>query len=125
MGELIRTDNHGRVILAGHPDLTYFLHEEPDGVLVLEPVIVMSGAQAAYFALPTGDLRSHRRVLRRPVHRGEAHLSAAVTVPVESADDNLEALHRPYATHIRPTQAPDRYRRARPLVADCPPLHVT
>ncbi|BEL41815.1 hypothetical protein [Mycobacteroides abscessus] len=55
MGELIRTDSHGRVTLAGHPDSTYFLHEEPDGVLVLEPAIVMSVAQAAYFALPTAD----------------------------------------------------------------------
>lgn len=55
MSELIRTDSHGRVTLAGHPDSTYFLHEEPDGVLVLEPVIVMSVAQAAYLALPTAD----------------------------------------------------------------------
>lgn len=55
MSELIRTDSDGRVILAGHPDSTYFLHEEPDGVLVLEPTAAMSVAQAAYFALPTAD----------------------------------------------------------------------
>lgn len=46
MSELIRTDSHGRVTLAGHPDSTYFLHEEPDGVLVLEPTAAMSVAQS-------------------------------------------------------------------------------
>lgn len=55
MSELIRTDNLGRVTLAGHPNSTYLLHEEPDGVLVLEPTVVISGAQASYFMLPTVD----------------------------------------------------------------------
>lgn len=53
MSELIRTDSHGRVTLVGHPDSTYFLHAQADGVLVLEPATDMSVAQAAYLALPT------------------------------------------------------------------------
>ncbi|MEM6107405.1 hypothetical protein AAHS21_14350 [Mycobacterium sp. 050272] len=53
MSELIRTDSRGRVTLVGHPDSAYFLHEEADGVLVLEPATDMSVAQAAYLALPT------------------------------------------------------------------------
>lgn len=52
---MIRTDSRGRVTLVGHPDSTYLLREEPDGVLVLEPAIVMSAAQASYLALPTSD----------------------------------------------------------------------
>ncbi len=55
MSEMIRTDSRGRVTLVGHPDSTYLLHEEPDGVLVLEPAVVMSSAQASYLALPTAD----------------------------------------------------------------------
>jgi len=55
MSEMIRTDNRGRVTLAGHPDSTYLIREEPDGVLVLEPAVVMSAAQASYLALPTAD----------------------------------------------------------------------
>ena len=55
MSEMIRTDSRGRVTLAGHPDSTYLLHEEPGGVLVLEPAVVMSAAQAGYLALPTAD----------------------------------------------------------------------
>lgn len=55
MGELIRTDSRGRVTLVGHPDATYLLHEEPSGVLVLEPAVVMSAAQASYLALPVEE----------------------------------------------------------------------
>ena len=55
MSEMIRTDSRGRVTLVGHPDSTYLLHEEPDGVLVLEPAVVMSAAQASYLALPAAD----------------------------------------------------------------------
>ena len=55
MSEMIRTDSRGRVTLVGHPDSTYLLHEEPDGVLVLEPAVVMPAAQASYLALPTAD----------------------------------------------------------------------
>lgn len=55
MSDMIRTDSRGRVTLAGHPDSTYMLHEEPDGVLVLEPAVVMSAAQASYLALPTTE----------------------------------------------------------------------
>lgn len=58
MGEMIRTDSRGRVTLAGHPDSTYLLREEPGGVLVLEPAVVMSAAQASYLALPATD-RAH------------------------------------------------------------------
>lgn len=58
MSEMIRTDSRGRATLAGHPDSTYLLHEEPDGVLVLEPAVLMSSAQASYLALPTAD-RTH------------------------------------------------------------------
>lgn len=52
MSEMIRTDSRGRVTLVGHPDSAYLLHEEPGGVLVLEPAVVMSAAQASYLALP-------------------------------------------------------------------------
>lgn len=55
MGEMIRTDSRGRVTLAGHPDATYLLREEPGGVLVLEPAVVMSAAQASYLALPADE----------------------------------------------------------------------
>ena len=55
MSEMIRTDSRGRVTLVGHPDSTYLLREEPDGVLVLELAVVMSAAQASYLALPTAD----------------------------------------------------------------------
>ncbi|CAG6955960.1 hypothetical protein PICSAR14_01031 [Mycobacterium avium subsp. paratuberculosis] len=48
MSEMIRTDSRGRVTLAGHPDSAYLLREEPGGVLVLEPAVVMSAAQASY-----------------------------------------------------------------------------
>ena len=51
----IRTDSRGRVTLVGHPDSTYLLREEPDGVLVLEPAVVTSAAQASYLALPAAD----------------------------------------------------------------------
>lgn len=52
VNEMIRTDSRGRVTLAGHPDSTYLLHEEPGGVLVLQPAVIMSAAQASYLALP-------------------------------------------------------------------------
>ncbi|APA78476.1 MULTISPECIES: hypothetical protein [Mycobacterium] len=55
MSEMIRTDSRGRVTLVGHPDSTYLLREEPDGVLVLQPAVIMSAAQASYLALPTAD----------------------------------------------------------------------
>ncbi|MEN4476582.1 hypothetical protein [Mycolicibacterium cosmeticum] len=58
MSELIHTDGHGRVTLAGHPNSTYVMREEPDGVLVLEPATDMSVAQATYLVLPTAD-RAH------------------------------------------------------------------
>ncbi|WP_255251213.1 hypothetical protein [Mycobacterium avium] len=41
--------------LADHLDSTYFPHEEPNGVLVLEPATDMSVAQAAHLTLPTAD----------------------------------------------------------------------
>ena len=52
---MIRTDGRGRVTLAGHPDSTYLMHEEPGGVLVLEPAVIMSAAQAGYLALPAAE----------------------------------------------------------------------
>ncbi len=52
---MIRTDSRGRVTLVGHPDSAYLLHEEPGGILVLEPAVVMSAAQASYLALPPAD----------------------------------------------------------------------
>lgn len=58
MGEMIRTDSRGRVTLVGHPDSAYLMREEPGGVLVLEPAVVMTAAQASYLALPATERAS-------------------------------------------------------------------
>jgi hypothetical protein len=66
MSELIRTDSRGRATLVGHQDSAYLLREEPDGVLVLEPAVVMSAAQASYLALPNADRTRIEEFLSNP-----------------------------------------------------------
>ncbi|GAA1380778.1 MULTISPECIES: hypothetical protein [Luteococcus] len=47
---LVKTDSRSRVVLPGRPDTPYLLEELEDGVLILQPAVVMSKAQAEYNA---------------------------------------------------------------------------
>ncbi|HEY5455043.1 MAG TPA: hypothetical protein VIJ96_06215 [Acidothermaceae bacterium] len=72
---LIETDTRSRVVIPGRPNERFLVQENSDGSLLLQPVRVVSQAQADYDADP--ELRSllaraagsptvHRRRQRRP-----------------------------------------------------------
>ena len=50
--QLVQTDARSRVVLPGHPDRRFLLRENSDGSILLEPVRIVSEAQAEYDATP-------------------------------------------------------------------------
>lgn len=50
--QLVQTDARSRVVLPGYPDRRFLLRENSDGSILLEPVRVVSEAQAEYDATP-------------------------------------------------------------------------
>jgi hypothetical protein len=50
--ELIETDARSRVVIPGHPNQRYLLHENSDGSILLEPARVVSEAQYEYDNTP-------------------------------------------------------------------------
>jgi hypothetical protein len=55
MAVLIETDDRSRVVLTGHSNQKFIMHENADGSLLLEPARVVSEAQYEYDQTP--DLR--------------------------------------------------------------------
>jgi len=53
---LVSTDAQSRLVLSGHPNQRYLKRETSDGVIVLEPAVVVSVAQHQYDTNP--DLRA-------------------------------------------------------------------
>lgn len=71
---LIETDTRSRVVLPGHPNERFLVQENSDGSLLLQPVRVVSEAQAEYdddpelrslLARAAGSPTVHRRRPRR------------------------------------------------------------
>jgi hypothetical protein len=52
MSTMIELDGRSRVTLPGKAGRRYLVHEEADGVLVLEPAVVISEAERRYLADP-------------------------------------------------------------------------
>jgi hypothetical protein len=72
---LIETDTRSRVVIPGRPNERFLVQENSDGSLLLQPVRVVSQAQAEYdddpelrslLARATGSPTVHRRRSRRP-----------------------------------------------------------
>lgn len=72
---IVETDARSRVVLPGHSNQRFILHENSDGSLLLQPARVVTEAQAEYDSDP--ELRAllarasesrtvHRRRARRP-----------------------------------------------------------
>lgn len=49
---LIETDARSRVVLPGHPQERFLVHENEDGSILLQPARVVTEAQAEYDADP-------------------------------------------------------------------------
>ena len=49
---LVETDSRSRVVLPGHPNRRFLVHERDDGSLLLEPAVVLSEAQYQYDTTP-------------------------------------------------------------------------
>ena len=52
MAVYVETDSRSRVVLPGHPNEVFIVHEREDGTLLLEPAQVVSEAQLAYDRSP-------------------------------------------------------------------------
>lgn len=52
MDMLVETDARSRVVLPGHPEERFLVHENADGSLLLQPARVISEAQAEYDSNP-------------------------------------------------------------------------
>jgi hypothetical protein len=52
MDQLIETDGRSRVVLPGHPEERFLLHENEDGSLLLQPAVVVTQAQREYDTNP-------------------------------------------------------------------------
>ncbi len=50
--QLVQTDARSRAVLPGHPDRRFLMRENSDGSILLEPVRIVSEAQAEYDATP-------------------------------------------------------------------------
>lgn len=50
--QLVQTDARSRAVLPGHPDQKFLLRENADGSILLEPVRLVSEAQAEYDETP-------------------------------------------------------------------------
>ena len=72
---IVETDSRSRVVLPGHSNQRFIVHENSDGSLLLQPARVITEAQAEYDSDP--ELRAllarasesrtvHRRRARRP-----------------------------------------------------------
>ena len=72
---IIETDSRSRVVIPGHPSERFLLRENGDGSLLLEPVRVLSVAQAEYDSDPElRDLIARATAaptVRRTRHRRE------------------------------------------------------
>lgn len=72
-GVLIETDGRSRVVLPGHSNERFLLHENEDGSILLSPAHVASAAQHEYDTDPElRDLLSRAaasRTVRRTRHR--------------------------------------------------------
>lgn len=49
---LVETDGRSRVVLPGHPNQRYLVHENADGSLLLQPAAVVTEAQHEYDSDP-------------------------------------------------------------------------
>ena len=52
MDMLVETDARSRVVLPGHPEQRFLVHENEDGSLLLQPARVVTEAQAEYDSNP-------------------------------------------------------------------------
>jgi hypothetical protein len=52
MPSFIETDARSRVVLPGHPNQVFIVHEQGDGSIFLEPAQVVSDAQLEYDRSP-------------------------------------------------------------------------
>lgn len=52
MDVLVETDARSRVVLPGHPEERFLVHENADGSLLLQPARVVTEAQAEYDSNP-------------------------------------------------------------------------
>ena len=52
MPSFIETDSRSRVVLPGHPNQVFIVHEQEDGSIFLEPAQVVSDAQLEYDRSP-------------------------------------------------------------------------
>ena len=52
MATYVETDSRSRVVLPGHPNQVFLLHEREDGSIFLEPAQVISDAQLEYDRSP-------------------------------------------------------------------------
>ena len=52
MAILVETDSRSRVVLPGHPDERFLVHENADGSLLLQPAVVITEAQHEYDSNP-------------------------------------------------------------------------
>ena len=52
MATYVETDSRSRVVLPGHPNQVFIVHEWEDGTMLLEPAQVVSEAQLAYDRSP-------------------------------------------------------------------------
>lgn len=52
MTSVIETDNRSRVVLPGHANQRFILHEHEDGSILLQPAVVVSHAQFEYDTNP-------------------------------------------------------------------------
>jgi hypothetical protein len=50
--QLVQTDARSRAVLPGHPNQRFLLRENADGSILLEPVRIVSEAQAEYDESP-------------------------------------------------------------------------
>ena len=52
MAALVQTDARSRVVLPGHPNQMFQVHEHADGSILLQPARVVTEAQAEYDETP-------------------------------------------------------------------------
>ena len=73
---IVETDGRSRVVLPGHSNQRFILHENSDGSLLLQPARVITEAQAEYDSDPELRALLARASESRTVHRRRTRRSA-------------------------------------------------
>ncbi|WIM89750.1 hypothetical protein PT015_10160 [Candidatus Mycobacterium wuenschmannii] len=66
---LVKTDSQGRIVLRGHPNQRFLVHENSDGSLLLRPVDVDATAQGEFDSDPESQMLLARAAASSTIRR--------------------------------------------------------